>query len=101
MVGGKNIGVKTLATGGGKQQPKSKASAAAAAAESPLADLSGPGDGGNPWATCMAKEDAKAAEGVVESSPVAAAQAIFGRGAATEVALGAEALILQALVPST
>lgn len=102
VVGGKNIGIKHLTAGGGKQPKGKTVAAAAAAAASPLADkLSGQGNEGNPWATCTAKEDAKVAGGVVESSPAAAAQAIFGRGPATDVALGAEALILQALVPST
>jgi len=76
-------------------------------------------DGGvNPWATCLPKEPSKpgaeataaAAGGGVgggapETSPVAAAQALFGRGAAMEgglaSALDAEALLLRALVPST
>ena len=101
--------------GGGKQlhltasgkQLKGKAAAAAAASSptSPSAAV-GHSDGVNPWARCLVDEPPKAdAEGggAAECCPVSTARALFGRGAAMEnglrAALGAEALVLQALVP--
>lgn len=125
-MGGKQLHLHLTASG---QQLRGKAVAAAAAAASPTGAAAGVGQcdwaGGNtnPWAACLPEEPSKAeAEAEAEEAegaragagapgrrggggPVSIAEALFGRGAAMEAglraALGAEALVLQALVPAT